>query len=325
MIPTRLALLASTVVVAACASHSTSTPAGAPALQIAAAPAQTQPAAAVVSAAPPVMRPAMLVPVSIPPAPRTAPAETAVNLARSYLDNREAQPSAGADGQIVYRFGQSAPIVTCAPLHECVIQLQPGEKLADSGEPVHLSDQVRWLISPSVSGSGATRTISVVVKPTLPNIDADLVIATDRRTYYLRLHSDKSAYTPITTFSYPDDQQAQWQSLRTAAIQEHANTIATMPNVSIDSLHFSYQVSGDASFKPLRVFDDGAKTYIELPPSVQHDSAPALVVDGPSGTQIVNYRQRGTWLIVDKLFTKASLLLGVGGDQQRVDITRMGS
>jgi type IV secretory pathway VirB9-like protein len=38
----------------------------------------------------------------------------------------------------------------------------------------------------------------------------------------------------------------------------------------------------------------------------------------------VNYRVRGNYYIVDKLFQQAALIVGVGSDQQKVEITKKG-
>ena len=62
---------------------------------------------------------------------------------------------------------------------------------------------------------------------------------------------------------------------------------------------------------PLRAFDDGQKTYIQFPPKVAVTEAPPLFVMGRNGdAQLANYRVKGDWYIVDRLFDKAELRLG---------------
>ena len=77
------------------------------------------------------------------------------------------------------------------------------------------------------------------------------------------------------------------------------------------------------SSKPLRVFDDGAKVYIQFPSGLAQGEAPPLFVTGGDGKPaLVNYRVRGATYIVDRLFAAAELRLGTA-PQQVVRITRV--
>jgi type IV secretion system protein TrbG len=51
---------------------------------------------------------------------------------------------------------------------------------------------------------------------------------------------------------------------------------------------------------------------------------PPLFVVGPEGdtSELVNYRVRGNYMIVDRLFAAAELRLGVSKSQKRVRIVR---
>jgi len=80
--------------------------------------------------------------------------------------------------------------------------------------------------------------------------------------------------------------------------------------------------SGADSIKPVRVLDDGEKTYIEMPSVTAFQELPTLVVEGPAGNEMVNFRVKGTTFVVDRLFVKAALLLGVGKHQELVEIQR---
>ena len=80
---------------------------------------------------------------------------------------------------------------------------------------------------------------------------------------------------------------------------------------------------GNDQLRPVRVFDDGAKTYIQMPPEVQHREAPVLVVLGSDGKgEMTNYRVQEQTYVVDRLFERAQLVLGVGKKAQKVEITR---
>jgi type IV secretion system protein VirB9 len=72
----------------------------------------------------------------------------------------------------------------------------------------------------------------------------------------------------------------------------------------------------------VRAFDDGAKVYIQFPDSLRQSEAPPLFVVGAGGdSQLVNYRLRGSYYVVDRLFAAAELRLG-DQPQKVVRITR---
>ena len=63
-------------------------------------------------------------------------------------------------------------------------------------------------------------------------------------------------------------------------------------------------------------------TYIQMPAETIHRELPVLVVKGPNGSEMVNYRVKENMYIVDRLFDRAALLLGSGKHQVKVELTR---
>jgi len=121
------------------------------------------------------------------------------------------------------------------------------------------------------------------------------------------------------SWTYAEDQLI---ALRRAAGEASAAApVAT--GVSLDALHFNYRLSGSTpAWRPLRAFDDGRQTFIEFPASIMVGEAPPLFVIGAAGeAQLVNYRVRGRFYVVDRLFDSAELRLGTG-KQQIVRIDR---
>lgn len=197
------------------------------------------------------------------------------------------------------------------------IALQEGEKLVGPG-PVAAGDTVRWMIGDTLSGSGATQRVHILVKPTRPDITTNLVINTDRRTYHLELRANSRVYMASVSWSYPQDElialrQAEADAARAAPI---------VGGFTIENLNFDYRISGDRpDWRPLRVFDDGRRTLVEFPPDIAQGQMPPFFVIGEEGeAELVNYRVNGRYLIVDRLFRKAELRLGVGRRQVRVKI-----
>jgi len=250
-----------------------------------------------------------------------------VLLARRWRNRRE-MPQPGEDGVVRFLFGATLPTVVCAPLQICNLALQPGEVVHD----VQVGDSVRWKISPSISGSGSEQTTHLIIKPVDAGLVSSLNVATNRRTYAIKLVSTQTEWMPLIAFNYPDDMQRQWSAYRqTVAFGAAANTLPTGENVA--NLDFGFQLSGDnPGWKPLRVYTDGAKTYIEFPRTISFTSAPTLVALDNSGgwfssgnTQMVNYRMLGDRYVVDRVLDRAELISGVGSGQTRVVITRDGA
>jgi P-type conjugative transfer protein TrbG len=261
-----------------------------------------------------------------PNVPLTSRQATAAAISRRWR-NRVASPGDGTDGAVNYMFGASIPSVVCSPLYVCNIELQPGEIVND----IKAGDSVRWLITPSIVGSGARAQTIVSVKPTDAGLQTNLIIATTKRLYDISLVSSSYAHTDEITFTYPADVQTQWQQYQTEAQQRYTDT--TMANgTNLASLDFGYSLSGDnAAWRPLRVYSDGIKTYIQFPRSMLSGDAPTLVALGHDGSwfssptkEIVNYRVDGDTYVVDRVLDRAALVSGVGGTQDEVEITHQG-
>jgi type IV secretion system protein VirB9 len=191
------------------------------------------------------------------------------------------------------------------------IALEAGEDLTGSG-PVAAGDTVRWVIGDTESGSGDTRRVHIMVKPTRPAIETNLVVNTDRRTYLIELRSREHPYMPSVAWAYPEDRTTRASSAPATPI---------LPETS--QRRYRYRIEGDnPPWRPINAYDDGRKVYIEFSRGVAQGEMPPLFVIGADGTtEIVNYRSFGNVLIVDRVFAAAELRLG-GEKQQKVRIVR---
>jgi hypothetical protein len=98
--------------------------------------------------------------------------------------------------------------VYAAPGQITAIALEHGESLTGAG-PIAAGDTARWIIGDTESGSGITRRVHVLVKPTRPDITTNLVITTDRRIYMIELRSGERPYMPAVAWAYPRQPGAQ--------------------------------------------------------------------------------------------------------------------
>ncbi|WP_244487692.1 MULTISPECIES: P-type conjugative transfer protein TrbG [unclassified Aureimonas] len=301
--------------------------------------AQRPPEIAYDNAPPAVLRPEPPAPVTVVETPTPLPLpgqlkpmervrpqpEAADPAARVALANAAARMQPVRDGFInavqVYPFTAGALYqVYTAPGQITDIALQPGETLVGAG-PVAAGDTVRWIIGDTESGTGATRQIHILVKPTRPGLLTNLVINTDRRTYHVELRALERTYMASVSWQYSQDQLIALRRQNQAA--EAAQPVAT--GVDLASVNFRYAIEGDrAPWRPLRAFDDGRQVFIEFPTGIAQGEMPPLFVVGPEGeaSELVNYRVRGRHMIVDRLFAAAELRLGTGRDQRRVRIVR---
>ena len=221
----------------------------------------------------------------------------------------------------VYPFTQGALYqLYTAPGQITDIALQPGEQLVGSG-PVAAGDTVRWIVGDTESGTGATRQIHILVKPTRADLTTNLVINTDRRTYHMELRSTASTYMASVSWQYPEDQLI-------ALRRQNADAQAAAPiasGVDLSALNFRYAMEGDnPPWRPLRAFDDGRQVFIEFPRGIGQGEMPPLFVVGPEGktSELVNYRVRSNYIVVDRLFAAAELRFGSARRQQRIRIVR---
>lgn len=270
-------------------------------------------------------------PLPVPTAAASQPAKPPVRkpvrrsvspgAARVAAANRAATQQPQAQGFVnsvqVYPFSEGMIYqVYTAPGAVTDLALQPGENLV----AVAAGDTVRWVIGDTTSGTGADKRTHILVKPFASGLATNLVITTDRRSYHLQLSATSRTAMAALSWTYPADQLI-------ALRQKEAQAVAVAPiaaGLSVDTLHFNYTVNGDSpAWRPLRAFDDGRQTFVEFSTSIAVGEAPPLFVIGAAGeVELVNYRMRGRFYVVDRIFDRAELRLGTG-KQQVVRIDRV--
>lgn len=235
------------------------------------------------------------------------------------------KPVAGMGGAIKFVYGVQQPSIVCAVLQVCDVALQPGEQV----NSINLGDTARWVVDPAITGTGPTEVQHLIIKPMDVGLETSLVVTTNRRTYHFRLRSHRTEYMPQVSFIYPEEAQAKWEAIQRREQQHRADNTLPTTGEYLGNLSFDYDLSGSASWKPVRVYNDGRKTIIEMPSEMQQTEAPTLLVVRKEGglftddeTVMVNYRVQGNRYIVDTVFDRAILIAGVGSSQDRVTITR---
>ena len=255
-------------------------------------------------------------------------------------DGRTSPVAAGPAGRVVTTFGEAIPVAHCSPLKVCFIELEPGERLTDTPS---IGDSVRWQFFPKVQGRPPTERVVIEIKPAQDAQETNIVIPTDRRLYSISLVNDPEYHTPILAFRWPDSEaravaegierreaeELAVQEAREAEAASRAEITATalarsgVPTESgprtAELLDFRFQVSGDAPFRPVRVFSDGSRTYIDLHPRYR-GPLPAIVAGREEGNAALNTRVSlsGSRLVADRVVTDVWLQSG----RERVRIRR---
>lgn len=211
------------------------------------------------------------------------------------------------------------PIVSCAPLRLCVIQLEQGERINN----IDLGDAAHWLVSTSFVGSSSDGSYQVSLKPKLYNIATDIVISTNHRIYNIGLVSKKGASTHIVNFYYPEE--TFHKAIANAQSHENSgsigNFVSRQTNIKVDKINFNYSFSGNRPpWRPTRVFDDGNKTFIQMPSITERMNLPVLYIRRGKQLELINYRFNRPYYVVDGLFKNAILVSGKGSSQERVII-----
>ena len=240
-------------------------------------------------------------------------------------------PDAYVNAIQVYPFTKGALYqVFTAPEQVTDIALGSGERLIS----VSAGDTENWILGDTLSGEGDTEQVHILVKPIKSGLTTNLVITTSERVYHAELTSYRETYMAAVSWRYPQEGLISLSKSLATKARSFSNAVsnvaptsqATLAGLSVDALKFRYEIEGDTPhWRPLRAFDDGRKVYIQFPARIDQGEAPPLFVVSSEGeTQLVNYRVKGRYYVVDRLFARAELRLGEK-DQQVVRIDRIQS
>lgn len=177
------------------------------------------------------------------------------------------------------------------------IVLEKGEAIKYIGG----GDTERWKIDTSSSGTNINQINHVFIKPVQRGISTNLIINTNKRTYQLFLVSG-SSFNPIVKWRYP---KSDYDVISEKKITEYSN-------INPNKMNFQYRISNRKyKWSPAMVFDSGTKTYIKMKPEIINSELPAFfVLDDENKMTLVSYRYIKGYIVVDRLFDEAVLVLG---------------
>lgn len=208
---------------------------------------------------------------------------------------RRPQASAFVDATQFYAYAPGALYeVYAAPGYLSTLLFEPGETL----QTIAAGDTTRWLVEEASSGAAGQAQPILLLKPTRGAIRTNIVVVTDRRTYLIEaIAVEGREYSAQISWTYPDDGSALL-----------GGDVANSP------LNFAYRIrtvrGARPRWLPLRVYDDGRRTFIEFPEALESSEAPPLFLIENGEPVLLNYRVIDRRYVVDRLLDVAELRLG---------------
>lgn len=169
-------------------------------------------------------------------------------------------------------------------------------------DSITIGDSVPWQIVPNGN--------RLFIKPIDNDAITNLTVITSKRVYHFELHAKhaKTIEDPDLIFSvkflYPDDEDGSG-----SAIQQFDDSVNVDLDIDPDKVNTKYSVSGSDQVLPIKVFDDGEKTYFQFRENAQE--LPAIFLVNSDRTEgIVNYNISGKYLVVHTVAQRFSLRKG---------------
>lgn len=199
--------------------------------------------------------------------------------------------------------------IYCRVNYLTAIMMQPGEKINWIGG----GDTARWKSMQQTTGSEEGQRDVVYLKPISVGLNTNIIINTNKRTYNIKVISAQEWFNPVVKFLYPQEE------MKAKFIREEQQE--TMTLIDPSQLNYGYTVNTKKySFVPGTIFDDGKKTFLVMKDELQE--MPAFYIKEGKSLLPVNYRIKGNYLIVDRIFDEAVLRMGDDKHKQQVIIKR---
>jgi type IV secretion system protein VirB9 len=165
---------------------------------------------------------------------------------------------------------------------------------------ISMGDSSAWMINPSGN--------RLFLKPIEQDATTNMTVLTNKRTYLFELHAREASdindanMVFIMRFIYNDKGDGLGRT-----------GLDSVPDIDNEAdrskYNTNYTISGSDAIAPLRIFDDGEFTYFQFPN--KNADVPAFFwVDGDNNENVINYRTRGDYIVVERVVTRFTLRHG---------------
>lgn len=161
----------------------------------------------------------------------------------------------------------------------------------------------------------------VLIKPAQPGLYNTALMVTNKRSYQLTLISvaPNALWFQRVEWRIPMDIQSVGNGVYIAPNAPYSNTAAPtnagpqasagVPPLSVDptKIYTSYDIKGNAAFRPIEVFDDGVRTWLRFPAGMQDMPAIFAITDGK--LDVVDFSVANGYVIVPRVAATFELSL----------------
>lgn len=262
------------------------------------------------------------VPVPVPPAPAdlstwSAPVVWTPPPRPEVAKPKPERPAAPNEQLYTYEVSKEyeVPVPLGVPAD---VMLEPGEVIQNivGGDrtPVPEGEGPRWEVKEGLSDTQYGSTPHVFLSATQPGLTLGLIVTTSRRVYYLTAKSVAKSKVRAVRWRYAH---------QPVPVTPREPVLWPDPAVP-QRYHVGYRIEAPTpkpEWVPV-VLDDGRKTYLLFSPVVLATEMPLVRMVGPQGPQVLNSRQVGPVLIIDRLVPRLELRYGAGEHAPVIRITR---
>ncbi len=179
--------------------------------------------------------------------------------------------------------------------HQSSIIFEDDEEI----QTISVGDSIAWMVNPTGN--------RIFLKPIDQMATTNMTVLTNKRTYYFELHAEETdnigapGMVFAMKFYYPESDVA---AINVSAFDD-------LPDIENEpeKYNFRYSLRGGDRTAPIRIFDDGEFTYFEF--RNKNADVPAFyIVDSMGNEELVNFRTRGDYIIVERVHSMFTLRSG---------------
>lgn len=181
--------------------------------------------------------------------------------------------------------------------YQTTIEFGPDEIV----QTILMGDNTGWKMNPAGN--------KLYIKPSDLDITTNMTLVTSKRTYLFELHADEvkniddKRLTFILRFVYPDEGDVGVVGISST------EGVPDLENDDLSKYNFRYSISGSEEVSPIRIFDDGEFTFFEFR-GINADIPAFFRVLGDGSEELINYRTRGNYIVVERVSGRYTLRHG---------------
>jgi type IV secretory pathway VirB9-like protein len=202
-----------------------------------------------------------------------------------------------------------------------LVMFQPGEEIHNiaDGDRSRMSEEQEkarpWEIQQGYSGAGRMGRPVLLITVPQAGLQNGVTVTTTRRAYCLESRSVAKSSIRSIRWTYEDEPQVAKQPRP-----------RLLPDPMVPQrYHVGYEISHSEP-KPIwtvrQVVDNGAKTYLIFPPTLATIEAPLVRAVGVNGPELINSRQVGSVIVLDRIINRVEMRIGTGKTAEVVVVQR---